>query len=67
MMPWSTRYCTFEWSLVWPMKPALPEQVQARIADVRPVRVNAACTMHATQVVRGVSSIENWLAYEPSA
>ena len=23
--------------------------------------------MHATQVVRGVSSIENWFAYEPSA
>ena len=48
------------------MSCAAPVEVEPRIADVDPVGV-PACTMQATHVVRGVSSIENCAEYEPSA
>ena len=44
------------------MSRALPEQVQAGVADVGPIRMAGLHDDVHTQVVRGVSSIENWLA-----
>ena len=61
MMPWSTRYCTFEWSLVEPMSPPCRNRYR-RESPTWHQYAWPACTMHATHVVRGVSSIENWFA-----